>query len=80
MVGQSIILVYCRLVIGRLGRIGHGELRGWSIHNLGLLQACDRSAWSHRTRRAAWLVSTPNQEISQNGCETSQGRLIVTLS
>ena len=31
MVGQSIILVYCRLVIGRLGRIGHGELRGWSV-------------------------------------------------
>ena len=27
---MSLSLVPWRLVIGRLGRIGHGELRGWS--------------------------------------------------
>ena len=27
----SLSLVPWRLVIGRLGRIGHGELRGWSV-------------------------------------------------
>ena len=28
---MSLSLVPWRLVIGRLGRIGHGELKGWSV-------------------------------------------------
>ena len=53
---MSLSLVPWRLVIGRLGRIGHGELRGWST--LLSRKSLKKAIKQLKASSGQWLMGT----------------------